>query len=78
MRDAARKMLQDALMLPEAERPELASAIIASVDGPRDAHWDAAWLAELDRRRDVAKACGESGSDWAEARARILKRLGRA
>ena len=47
MSDAARKILQDVLALPEDERLELASEIIASVDGPRDADWDAAWLAEL-------------------------------
>lgn len=78
MSDAARKLLQDVLTLTEEERLELASAIIASVDGPRDADWEGVWLAELDRRTDAATARGESGSDWAEARARILKRLGRA
>jgi hypothetical protein len=31
-------------VLPEDERLELASEIIASVDVPRDADWDAAWL----------------------------------
>ena len=78
MREAGRKLLQDVLTLPEGERLELASAIIASVDGPPDADWDAAWLAELDHRTDAAKTRGEAGSDWSEARARILKRLGRA
>jgi hypothetical protein len=37
MTSSARKLLQDALVLPEDERLELASEIIASVDGPRDA-----------------------------------------
>ena len=37
----ARKLLQDVLALPEQERLELATEIIASVDGPRDADWDA-------------------------------------
>ena len=55
-----------------------ASEIIASVDGPRDADWDAAWLAELDRRTEAAKSRGESGADWTDVRGRILKRLGRA
>ena len=50
MSDAARKLLQEVLALPEDERLELASDIIASVEGPRDADWDDAWLAELDRR----------------------------
>lgn len=77
MSDAARKLLQEVLSLPEDERLELASEIIASVDGPEDAGWEAAWLGELDRRVEAAKNRGESGSDWADARARILKRLGR-
>ena len=57
---------------------ELASEIIASVDGPSDSDWETAWLAELDGRVQAAAARGESASDWADARARILKRLGRA
>ena len=77
MSDAARKLLQEVLALPEDERLELASDIIASVEGPRDADWDDAWLAELDRRTEAAKTRGESGSDWTDVRSRILKRLGR-
>jgi putative addiction module component (TIGR02574 family) len=77
MSDAARKLLQDVLALPEDERLALASEIIASVDGPRDSDWDATWLAELDRRVDAAKTRGETGSDWTDVRSRILRRLGR-
>lgn len=50
MSEAACKILQDVLALPEDERLELASEIIASIDGPKDADWEATWLAELDRR----------------------------
>jgi putative addiction module component (TIGR02574 family) len=78
MSDAARKLLEDVLALPEDERLALASEIIASVDGPRDSDWAATWLAELDRRVDAAKTRGETGSDWTEVRSRILRRLGRA
>jgi putative addiction module component (TIGR02574 family) len=77
MSDPARKLLHQALALPEDERLALASEIIASVDGPEDAGWEAAWLGELDKRVEAARTRGESGSDWTEARARILKRLGR-
>ncbi len=77
MSEAARKLLEHVLALSEDERLELASEIIASVDGPRDADWEEVWLAELDRRTEAARVRGESGSDWSEARARILKRLGR-
>jgi putative addiction module component (TIGR02574 family) len=74
----ARKLLEEALALSERERLQLASEIIASIDGPQDADWDAAWLAELDRRAEAAKARGETAADWSDVRARILQRLGRA
>lgn len=77
MSEVARKLLEDVLALPENERLELASELIASVDGPRDADWEEAWLAELDRRTDAARRRGESGSDWSQARARILQQLSR-
>jgi putative addiction module component (TIGR02574 family) len=78
MTSAARRLLQDVLALPEDERLELASEIIASVDGPRDANWEGAWLAELDRRVEAANARGDASPAWTDARARILERLGRA
>jgi putative addiction module component (TIGR02574 family) len=77
MTSSARKLLQDVLALPEDQRLELASEIIASVDGPCDGDWEAAWLAELDRRADAAKARGGTASEWPDVRARILNRLGR-
>ncbi len=78
MTGSARKLLQDVLALPEDERLELASEIIASVDGPRDADWETVWLNDLDRRADAAKARGETASEWTDVRARLLKRPGRA
>ena len=77
MTGPARRLLQDALALPEDERLELASEIIASVDGPRDGDWESTWLAELDRRAEAAKARGHTASDWTDVRARLLRRLGR-
>jgi putative addiction module component (TIGR02574 family) len=71
-----RPTLTHVLALPEDERLALASEIIASVDGPGDPDWESAWVAELDRRVDAAKARGAESSDWTEVRARILKRLG--
>ena len=77
MTRSARRLLQDVLALPEDERLELASEVIASVDGPPDADWEGAWLAELDRRVEAANARGDVSLDWTDARARILERLGR-
>lgn len=77
MSDAARKLLQDALALPDDERLELVSESLANVV-PRDAAWEAAWLKELDRRSNAVKLRGESGADWTDVRSRIVNRLGRA
>jgi putative addiction module component (TIGR02574 family) len=77
MSDAARRIMQEILTLPDDERLALASEIIASVDGPRDSDWEAAWLGELDRRVEAANSRGETGTDWTDARSRILERLGR-
>ncbi len=77
MTSSARKLLDEVLALPEGERIEIASEILASVDGPPDADWEAAWSTELDRRADAARKRGEPASDWTAARARILANLGR-
>jgi putative addiction module component (TIGR02574 family) len=69
--------LEDALSLPEQERLELASELIASIDGPQDADWEASWLAEVDRRVQAARTRGEHASDWSDVRGRILRRLAR-
>src|SRR5206468_8471574 len=54
----ASDLLAEAVGLPVAERLKLASALIASVDGTPDPDWDAAWVAELDRRVAAARARG--------------------
>jgi putative addiction module component (TIGR02574 family) len=59
MTSSARELLQEALVLSEDERLELASEIIASVDRPRYADWEATWRAELDHRTAAAKARGD-------------------
>ena len=76
MTDAAKKLLEAASALPEDERLALASELIASVDGPPDANWESAWLAELDRRVEAACDKGEPAPEWSEVRARVLSRLG--
>ena len=75
MTRAARDILSEALTLPERERLELASEIIASVDGPADADWADSWLTELETRTRAAATRGEEVADWADVRARILARL---
>jgi putative addiction module component (TIGR02574 family) len=77
MTDAAKKLLEAASALPEDERLELASELIASVDGPPDGDWESAWLAEPDRRAEAARDRGEPASEWSDVRARLLSQLGR-
>ena len=67
---AARKLLGELLALPEAERAEIALELAASFDGAADDGWEAAWLAELDRRA-AAPAAMET---WPDIRARLLSR----
>lgn len=62
----------EALNLDEADRLRLAAELIDSVDGPADPGWDEAWLTEIQARRDRGTA---DAIPWAEARARVLRRL---
>jgi len=49
MADAARKLFDEALALPEDERELLAQDLLASLE-PSDPEWERAWDAELGRR----------------------------
>jgi len=75
MTPASRKLFDEALALPEEERLALATDLIASIDGPADAGWDAAWATELERRAQAAAQRGTPAPEWSEVRARILGRL---
>lgn len=77
MAKTAEALFGEALDLPVAERLRLASELIASVDGPPDADWETAWLAELDRRVEAARRRAEPAPEWAMVRARVLERLAR-
>ncbi len=76
MTRAARKLLEDVLALSEEERAEIATEVLASLDGPPDAGWDEAWLAALEQRQKAASGRRESAPEWAAVRARVLGRLG--
>jgi hypothetical protein len=64
----------EALRLDAADRLRLATELIDSVDGPVDPAWDAAWLSEIQARRQRGTADAVS---WPEARERVLRRLSR-
>lgn len=73
--DAAKKLLDDALVLPPDDRARLASALIASLDESRDAPVDSEWVEELELRAERVRAGDSEGSPWTEVRARLLARL---
>jgi hypothetical protein len=67
---------QQAMALDPAERLQLAAELIDSVEGPADPGWSASWTEELRRRSaeaDAREGRGEPrGTEWSEARARLL------
>jgi putative addiction module component (TIGR02574 family) len=73
MSQAARDLANQALDLPEEDRLALAAELIDRVEGPADPEWEAAWLAELERRR----ASKQDAVPWGDVRARTLGRLKR-
>ena len=75
MSKSAQQLLHDVLGLPEQDRVRIATEVLASLDGPPDADWDQAWIAELERRQRAATARGERAPEWTAVRSRILARL---
>ena len=66
---------QQALALDAGERLRLAAELIESVEGAPDPAWAAAWTSELRRRSEAADQREVRGSEWSEARARLLRGL---
>ena len=50
MRTAAKNVLNAALRLPEPDQVELATELLAHLEGDVDENVDAAWAAEIERR----------------------------
>ena len=74
MTHEANELLQRALSLPDDERAELASSLIASLDAATDPDADASWQREVARRSNEVEA-GQAGtvpSDEVQRKARSL------
>jgi len=66
-----KKLLIDALELPEHERAEMAAKLLESLDHSDDEGVDEAWAFEIERRCAALDSGEAVTSDWSEFRARI-------
>lgn len=71
------RLLSDALLLPEKDRAELASQIIASLDGPPDPDAEGLWTEEIARRIREFEEDPSRAEDWQVVKARLQKKLWR-
>jgi len=69
--DRARKLYEEALGLPLAERAELAADLLASLDGEPDEDVQAAWATEIERRARAGIANPEDDVAWEDVRAEL-------
>jgi len=70
------KLRSEVLMLPEAERAELAHALVKSLDAPTDADATEAWDKEILRRLAEIDAGTAKLIDRDEFRRRMQARIG--
>lgn len=75
MGEVAKRLLKEALALPDAERAELAAELMASFDGPPDPDVEAAWATEIERRAAKVLSGESQGVPWDEVRERIEREL---
>lgn len=73
MSQTVAKLLAEALDLPEAERGELATKLIDSLDPDRNDEVEAAWSAEIRQRLEDLRTGRVQPVPWPEARRLILE-----
>jgi putative addiction module component (TIGR02574 family) len=61
----------DALRLPEAERARLAAALLASLDGEAEDGVEAAWAAEVEKRKTQVARGEERLVPWEQVKAEV-------
>jgi len=76
MSKIAADILTNAMQLPIAERAEIASALLASLDGEPEAAVETAWAAEIERRIERIKSGAAKGRPWEQVRKRLERSEG--
>ena len=71
MSTRGRKLLDEAMELPFAERAELAADLLASLDGEAESGVEAAWVREIERRAREALAEPDDDIAWEKVRAEL-------
>jgi putative addiction module component (TIGR02574 family) len=72
MDTSVKRLLDEALQLPESVRADLAGSLIESLDPQSDEDVDAAWAEEIGRRVRELDAGVTQSVPWPVARQRIL------
>ena len=78
MAQSAKKILKQALLLPDKERAEVIAELLESLppSDPAESRSDEEWIAEVERRARAALA-GSASLSWEQARMQIRERLER-
>ena len=72
MASDTKKLLDEALRLPDEARAALAASLIDSLDDTVDPSAEAAWAKEIARRLEEIDSGKTKPVPWSEARRRIL------
>jgi len=75
MKEAHQHLIEQVLRLPVDERAEIASEILASLDGEGESGVDAAWAVEIERRAERVLSGESQGEDWEDVRKRIEREI---
>jgi putative addiction module component (TIGR02574 family) len=78
MTSRAQELLREALMLPVAERADVAAELLASLDDAETenpAEVEAAWAAEIERRARRVMSGQSAGVPWEDVRRRAEAEL---
>ena len=75
MTKGAEAVLADALRLDLDARAQLATELLASLDGPADPNAEAAWAVEIERRVAAIEAGTVRLEPWEDVKRRVEKEL---